>query len=116
MAKENSKQQDKTANTPVPEFRSGDTVRVHYKIVEGDKHRIQPYEGIVLSKKGMGVSKTFTVRRISADNVAVERIFPQFSPNIAKLEVLKHGKARRAKLYYLRGKTGREAVKVKERV
>ena len=110
-----SQEQAKTQETPiVPDFNPGDSVRVHYKIIEGDKHRIQPYEGIVLAKKGSGVSKTFTVRRISTDGVAVERIFPLFSPNITKLEVTRHGKVRRAKLYYLRGKKGRAATKVKE--
>lgn len=97
-----------------PEFRAGDTVRVHYKIIEGDKARIQPYEGIVLSRKGSGSSKSFTVRRIGADNVAVERIFPLFSPNIEKIELVKTGDVRRAKLYYLREKKGREAMRIKE--
>lgn len=99
----------------LPEFRSGDTVTVHYKIIEGDKVRIQPFSGIVISKRGEGVSKTFTVRRMGADGVGVERIFPLFSPNIEKLVVDKAGKVRRAKLYYLRGKVGRQATKVKER-
>ncbi|NMB69859.1 50S ribosomal protein L19 [candidate division WWE3 bacterium] len=97
-----------------PDFRAGDTVRVHYKIIEGDKARIQPYEGIVLSRKGSGTSKSFTVRRIGADNVAVERIFPLFSPNIEKIELVKTGDVRRAKLYYLREKKGREAMRIKE--
>ena len=98
----------------VPEFKAGDSVRVHYKITEGDKHRIQPFDGIVLSKRGSGMSKTFIVRKISADGVAIERIFPLYSPNITKLEITRHGKVRKAKLYYLRGKQGREATKVKE--
>lgn len=102
--------------TQIPEFRAGDTVKVHYKIVEGEKTRIQPFEGIVISKRGSGMSKTFMVRRISSDNVSVERIFPLFSPNISKLEVLKRGAVRRAKLYYLRTKKGREASKIKELV
>ena len=100
----------------LPEFRAGDTVRVVYKIIEGDKTREQPYEGIVLSVKGMGTSKTFTVRRIGADSIGVERIFPISFPNIVKLTVLKKGDVRRAKLYYLRGKKGREATRVKELV
>jgi large subunit ribosomal protein L19 len=103
-----------TEQTNIPEFKAGDTVRVHYKIIEGDKTRIQPFEGIVISTRGAGISKTFMVRKIGADAVAVERIFPLFSPNITKLEVVKHGKVRRAKLYYLRGKIGREAEKIKE--
>jgi len=111
MSQEQEKTQEKAG---IPEFRAGDTVKVHYKIIEGDKHRIQPFDGIVLSKKGSGMSKTFTVRKISADGVNVERIFPLYSPNITKLEVTRHGKVRRAKLYYLRDKKGREATKVKE--
>jgi|SRR3989344_8621549 len=96
-------------------FRAGDTVRIIYKIVEGNEvRRTQPFEGIVISKKGMGVSKTFTVRRIGADNVGVERIFPLFSPNLESITILKKGRVRRAKLYYLRGKTGKAAIKVKE--
>jgi large subunit ribosomal protein L19 len=98
-----------------PEFRSGDTIRVHYRIIEGDKTRTQPFEGIVIAKKGAGVTKTVTVRKIAADGIGVERIFPLFSPNIEKLEVVKLGKVRRAKLYYLRDKIGREAMRIKER-
>lgn len=115
MSEEQTQAQTNTQTTvEVPDFRAGDTVRVHYKIVEGDKTRIQPYEGIVISKKGRGVSKTFTVRKIGADNVGVERIFPLFSPNITQLDVVKRGKVRRAKLYYLRQKKGRAASRVKE--
>lgn len=101
--------------TDIPEFRQGDTVKVHYKIIEGGKTRIQPYEGIVIAKKGSEMSKTFTVRKIGADSVGVERIFPLHSPNIEKIEVTKKGKVRRAKLYYLRDKIGREAMRIKER-
>lgn len=97
------------------QFNPGDTVRVHYKIVEGDKSRVQPFEGIVISKKGVGASKTFTVRRIGADNVGVERIFPLYSPNIEKIDVVTYGKVRRAKLYYLRSRVGKAATKVKNR-
>lgn len=100
----------------LPDFRVGDTVRVSYKIIEGDTVRTQPFEGIVISKKGSGVSKTFTVRKIGADSIGVERIFPLQSPNIEDLKVVKLGKVRRAKLYYLRGKKGREATRIKERV
>ncbi len=96
-------------------FHVGDTVRVHYKIREGEKTRIQPYEGIVISIKGSDISRTFTVRRIGAHSVPVERIFPVHSPNISKLEVVKSGKVRRAKLYYLRDKTGRAATRIKRR-
>lgn len=104
-----------TNENSIPEFRVGDTVTVHYKIIEGDKVRTQPFTGIVISKRGSGVSKTFTVRRMGADGVGVERIFPLHSPNIQRLVVEKTGRVRRAKLYYLRNKVGRQATKVKER-
>jgi large subunit ribosomal protein L19 len=100
----------------LPEFRSGDTIRIHYKIIEGEKTRIQPYEGIVIAMKGKGQSKTFTVRRIGADGIGVERIFPLHSPNISKIEIKRKGKVRRAKLYYLRKKKGRAAVRVKDKI
>jgi len=96
------------------DFRVGDTIRVFYKIIEGDKLRTQPYEGIVISKRGEGVSKSFTVRRMGADNVGIERIFPAYSPNIDSIKLMKKGKVRRAKLYYLRSKVGRAAMRVKE--
>ena len=94
------------------EFNVGDTIKVHYKIIEGGESRIQPYEGIVISKKGEGVSKTFTVRRIGEQKVGVERIFPLFSPNIAKIDIVRKGNVRRAKLYYLRERIGKAATKV----
>lgn len=100
----------------MPDFNVGDTIRVSYKIIEGDKVRTQPYQGIVIAKKGSGVSKTFTVRKIGADNIGVERIFPFLSPNIEKVKVMKKGKVRRAKLYYLRNRIGRKATKIKEKV
>jgi len=110
---------EKTQNTEekkTSEFRVGDTVRVMYRIMEGDKYvRTQPFEGIVISKKGSDVSKTFTVRRIGAEKIGVERIFPLHSPNVEDVVVVKKGKVRRAKLYYLRGKKGREATRIKER-
>ncbi|MCL4510653.1 MAG: 50S ribosomal protein L19 [Bacteroidetes bacterium] len=87
--------------TDLPEFRSGDTVNVHFKVVEGDKERIQDFEGIVISRRGGGLKETFTVRKIS-NGVGVERIFPIHSPRIAKIEVVRGGKVRRAKLFYLR--------------
>lgn len=96
-------------------FQVGDTVRLHYKIREGEKTRTQPYQGIVIAAKGSGVSKTFTIRRIGADGIAVERIIPLHSPNIFKLEVVRKGKVRRAKLYYLRDKVGRAAERIKSR-
>lgn len=113
MAQKELKVVNKDA-TQYPDFKAGDTVKVSYRIVEGDKTRIQPYEGIVLARKGSGASKSFTVRRIGADNIAVERIFPLFSPNIEKIEVVKVGSVRRAKLYYLRDKKGRAAMRIKE--
>ena len=96
----------------IPNFRAGDTVRVDYKIKEGDKERIQPFEGIVIARKGKGEGKTFTVRKIASGEIGVERIFPLNSPWIEGLEVLKKGKPRRAKLYYLRERKGKVAMKV----
>jgi large subunit ribosomal protein L19 len=84
-----------------PDFNPGDTVSVHVRVVEGDKERIQQFQGVVISKRGSGVNSTFTVRKVS-DGVGVERIFPLHSPRIAKIEKVKEGKVRRAKLYYLR--------------
>jgi len=95
------------------EFNIGDTVRVSVKVVEGDKERIQPYDGVVIARHGGSTRETFTVRKISF-GVGVERIFPLLSPNIDKIEILKRGSVRRAKLYYLRGKKGK-AAKVKEK-
>jgi large subunit ribosomal protein L19 len=96
-------------------FKVGDKVVVNYKIVEGTKSRIQPYEGIVIGIKGGGISKTFTVRRMGAANIGVERIFPMKSPNIDSVSIKARGKVRRAKLYYLRDRTGKAASKIKER-
>jgi large subunit ribosomal protein L19 len=92
----------------VPSFEIGDTVRVHAKVVEGDKERIQVFEGVVIARKGARNSETFTVRKISY-GVGVERIFPVHSPIITRVEVVRQGKVRRAKLYYLRAKKGRTA-------
>ena len=100
----------------ISEFRVGDTIKVSYKIIEGDKVRTQPYQGIVIAMKGSGVSKTFTVRKIGADGVGVERIFPLHSPNIEKVALIKRGKVRRSKLYYLRERVGRKATRIKERI
>jgi large subunit ribosomal protein L19 len=96
----------------LPDFRPGDTVRVHVKVVEGTRERIQVFEGVVIKRRGGGVSETFTVRKISY-GVGVERTFPVHSPRIAKLEVVRRGKVRRAKLYYLRGLRGK-AARIKE--
>ena len=94
----------------LPEFRSGDTVKVHVRITEGEKSRIQVYEGLVMSVKGGGVSKTFTVRKISGNQVGVERTFMYNSPVIAKLEVVRKGKVRRNKINYIRNLSGKAAI------
>ena len=100
----------------VADFSIGDTVRVSVKVVEGDKERIQPFDGVVIARKGSQTRETFTVRKISF-GVGVEKIFPVFAPAVAKIEVLKKGRIRRAKLYYLRGKKGKAAkIREKERV
>ena len=96
----------------LPAFRPGDTVRVHVKVVEGTRERIQLFEGVVIKRRGGGISETFTVRKISY-GVGVERTFPVNTPKIAKLEVLRRGKVRRAKLYYLRKLRGKKA-RIKE--
>ena len=97
--------------TDFPEFRTGDHIKVYVSIIEGDKERIQPFEGDVISVRGTGLNKSFTVRKISS-GVGVERIFPFNSPKIAKLELIKEGNVRRAKLYYLRKLSGK-AAKIK---
>jgi large subunit ribosomal protein L19 len=97
----------------IPAFGPGDTVKVHVKVVEGTRERIQVFEGTVMKIRGEGLSKTFTVRRISY-GVAVERTFPVHTPKIAKIEVTRKGKVRRARLFYLRGRTGKKA-RVKEK-
>ena len=91
-----------------PSFKAGDTVSVHYKIREGNKERIQVYQGVVIQRNSTGVSETFTVRKVS-NGIGVERIFPANSPNIDKVEVNSYGKVRRAKLFYLRELTGKAA-------
>jgi large subunit ribosomal protein L19 len=97
----------------IPVFASGDKVRVHAKIVEGNRERIQVFEGRVIARQGVGVRETFTVRRISY-GIGVERLFPVHSPRIAKIEVVSRGVVRRAKLYYLRNLTGK-AARIKEK-
>ena len=100
--------------TDIPEFRSGDSVAVDVKVVEGERSRIQTFEGVVISiSAGHGIDKTFTVRKIS-NGIGVERIFPIHSPNIETIRVMKRGKVRRAKLYYLRNLRGK-AARIKER-
>ncbi|MBR3779566.1 MAG: 50S ribosomal protein L19 [Clostridia bacterium] len=98
----------------VPVIEIGDTVKVHVKIREGEKERIQVFEGTIIARKGSGISETFTVRRLSY-GVGVERVFPVHSPNVAKVEVVRHGRVRRSKLYYLRDRVGK-AAKVKEQI
>ena len=92
----------------MPDFRAGDTVRVHVRVVEGTHERIQMFEGVVIKKKGTGIGATYTVRKI-ASGVGVERTFPVNDPRVAKVEVLRHGRVRRAKLYYLRERHGKAA-------
>ena len=92
----------------VPPFKSGDTVKVHVKIREGDKERIQVFQGTVIGRRGGGVGETFTVRKISS-GIGVERIFPLHSPNVSKIERIRQGKVHRAKLYYMRSLTGKSA-------
>lgn len=99
--------------TEYPDFKAGDTVTVHYKIVEGNKERIQQFRGIVIQRKGSRNTETFTVRKISG-NVGVERIFPMSSPFIEKIELNKRGKVRRARIFYLRKLTGKKA-RIKEK-
>jgi large subunit ribosomal protein L19 len=96
-----------------PEFKSGDTITVHYKIIEGNKERIQNYRGVVIQRKGSGATETFTVRKVSG-GVGVERIFPLNSPFIDQIELNKKGKVRRARIYYLRDLTGKKA-RIKEK-
>lgn len=93
----------------IPSFRAGDTVRLGIEIKEGDKKRVQGFEGVVIALKGEGVSNTFTIRKIGANGVGVERIFPLYSESIKTFEVVRRGKVRRAKLNYLRGLTGKKA-------
>lgn len=97
----------------IPAFRPGDTVRVHARIVEGDRERIQIFEGVVIKRRGAGISETYTVRKLS-NGVGVERTFPVHSPRVAEIEVTHRGKVRRAKLYYLRNRHGR-AARIAER-
>ena len=100
-------------NPKIPELAPGDTVRVYIKVVEGGKERLQPFQGVVIKMHGGGAGATFTVRRI-AYGVGVERTFPLFSPRVERVEIIRHGKVRRAKLYYLRGRSGK-AARIKER-
>ncbi len=98
----------------IPEFAPGDTVNVHVRVVEGDKERIQQFQGVVLGIRGSGANRTFTVRKVS-NNIGVERIFPIYSPRIARIERVRQGRVRRAKLFYLRARRGK-AARIKERM
>jgi large subunit ribosomal protein L19 len=106
--------QSTTLRTDFPDFAAGDTVNVHVKISEGNKERIQQYQGVVLQRRGSGATETVTVRKIS-NGVGVERIFPLQSPSIDKIELVKQGKVRRARIFYLRGLAGK-AARIQERV
>ena len=99
--------------TEFPAFKTGDHIRVHVRVIEGDKERIQPFEGDVINIRGNGLNKTFTVRKI-ASGVGVERIFSFYSPKLAKIEIVREGKVRRAKLYYLRSLSGK-AARIKDK-
>ncbi|AQS55591.1 50S ribosomal protein L19 [Novibacillus thermophilus] len=103
---------EKQLRQDIPDFRPGDTLRVHVKVVEGQRERIQVFEGVVIKRRGGGISETFTVRKVSY-GVGVERTFPLHSPKIDKIEVVRRGKVRRAKLYYLRKLRGK-AARIKE--
>ena len=94
--------------TDLPEFGAGDTVRIHVRVIEGDKERTQIFEGTVIQRKGSGIQETFTVRKIS-QGIAIERIFPIHSPRITQIERMREGRVRRARLFYLRGRKGRAA-------
>lgn len=99
--------------TDLPEFRPGDTLKVHVKVIEGQRERIQVFEGVIIKRRGTGVSETFIIRKVSY-GVGVERTFPLNSPKIDKIDVVRRGKVRRAKLYYLRGLRGKKA-RIKEK-
>jgi len=101
------------AEKVIPQFRAGDTVRLGVEIKEGEKKRVQTFEGVVIARSGNGVDSTFTVRKIGANSVGVERIFPLYSESLKSFDVVRRGKVRRAKLHYLRGLTGK-AARIKE--
>ena len=105
-------EQEYAVKSEYPQFKAGDTITVHYKIVEGNKERIQQYRGVVIQRSGSGITETFTVRKMSG-NIGVERIFPVSSPFIDKVEVNKYGKVRRARIFYLRDLKGKKA-RIKE--
>ncbi|MCA9741180.1 MAG: 50S ribosomal protein L19 [Deferribacteres bacterium] len=94
--------------TDLPDFKAGDTIAVHYKVLEGEKERLQTFQGVVLQRKGSGINSTFTVRKVS-NGIGVERIFPLHSPNISGIDLLRMGRVRRAKIFYLRERKGKAA-------
>jgi len=102
-----------TEGKEIPDFRPGDTVRVDYRVVEGERERIQAFEGVCIARKNASVASAFTVRKI-ASGEGVERVFPLYSPNVEKIVIIRQGRVRRAKLYYLRGRRGR-AARIRER-
>ena len=102
-----------TESKDIPDFRPGDTVRVNYRVVEGERERIQAFEGVCIARRNAGVASSFTVRKISSGE-GVERVFPVYSPNVESIVVVRQGRVRRAKLYYLRGRRGRSA-RIRER-
>jgi len=106
-------EQEYASQNELPKFGAGDTITVHYKIIEGSKERIQQYRGVVIQRRGKGLTETFTVRKMSG-NIGVERIFPAYSPFIDKVEVNKHGRVRRARIFYFRELTGKKA-RIKEK-
>ena len=99
---------EKLSTKKIPNFKAGDTVKVHTKVIEGKNERIQMFEGVCIARKNDGINSSFTVRKISFGE-GVEKVFPLYSPNVAKIELIKHGKVRRAKLYYLRSLFGKKA-------
>ncbi len=105
---------DKFLRTDIPNFRTGDTVRANVRVVEGTRERIQVFEGVVLSRRGGGINETYTIRRIGANSIGVERTFLLHSPRVEKIEVVRRANVRRQQLYYLRGLTGKKA-RLKER-
>jgi large subunit ribosomal protein L19 len=102
-------EQAQLAGKEVPEFKAGDTLRLGVRIKEGDKTRVQRFEGVCIALRGEGTGKTFTIRKMGANNIGVERIFPLYSESLESIEVLKKGRVRRAKLYYLRDRRGKAA-------
>ena len=99
----------------IPDFGPGDTLRVKIKVIEGGKERLQPFEGICIARSGGGINEMFTLRKIASHGVGVERTLPLHSPRVAEIKVVRRGKVRRAKLYYLRNRIGKAATRVKEK-